>query len=135
MRFQRRAPEQLELNITPLIDVVFLLLIFFMVATSFSRESHIAINLPKASATNLSLPDNRIQIKVSSRGDYFVNGKPLVNRQLNTLMQAMESFSEGDHKRLILISADRKAPHEAVVAVMDAAGKMGFHKLQISTSF
>jgi biopolymer transport protein ExbD len=134
MQFRRRARDQPELNITPLIDVVFLLLIFFMVATSFSREAQISIDLPKASAVSKPLPDNRIEINVTSNGDYFVNGKPLVNRQLKTLMRALETFAQGDHRRLILITADRTAPHEAVVTVMDAAGKMGFHKLQISTA-
>jgi biopolymer transport protein ExbD len=135
MQFPRRAHNTVELNMTPLIDVVFLLLIFFMVATSFSRESQINIDLPKASRTQMNLPDNRIEVNVTSQGEYFINGKPLEDRQINTLMQMIGSQANGDLNRLILITADRAASHESVVAVMDAAGKLGFHQLQISTSF
>ena len=90
MKFKRKIREELPINITPLIDVVFLLLIFFMVTTTFTRETRLMVNLPEADATpSEALPD-QVEITVSRNGTYTINGRPLVNSEITTLMQGLE---------------------------------------------
>lgn len=120
---QRDSPD---INLTPLIDVVFLLLIFFMVSTTFSRESELSIELPEATAKPVEQEHEPIEIAIDSQGRYFVNNKPLVNTQIATLVQAIRSEAGDREAPPILINADAQTPHQAVVNVMDAAQQMGF---------
>ncbi|WP_111641912.1 ExbD/TolR family protein [Marinimicrobium alkaliphilum] len=133
MQFRRQRKEEDSINLTPLIDVVFLLLIFFMVSTTFTRETHLEIDLPEAEGTPSETVAEQLEILVSAEGNYSVNGQRLVNNQLATLRSALEQISEGDTARPLVISADANAPHQAVVSAMDAAGQMGFVHLSITT--
>lgn len=132
MQFRRQRRDDDNINLTPLIDVVFLLLIFFMVSTTFTKETHLEIDLPEAEgeAADSQPP---LDVVVTSAGDYSVNGRTLVNNQLNTLKSALQKASEGDSDLPVTITADARAPHESVVRVMDAAGQMGFVNLSITT--
>lgn len=133
MRF-RRQPREIEgLNLTPLIDVVFLLLIFFMVSTTFTKETHLSIELPEAQGQTSTEAAEQVEILISAEGDYSVNGQGLVNSRTSTLRAALEEASGGDNQRPLVITADAKAPHETVVRAMDAAGQSGFVHLSIST--
>ncbi len=133
MRFARRARGDVEVNLTPLIDVVFLLLIFFMVSTTFTKETHLSIDLPEADGDPATVADTRIEVSISRQGDFAVNGSPLVNSHLDTLKRALEKVSEGDITMPLIITADAATPHQAVVTVMDAAGQLGFAALSITT--
>lgn len=135
MKFQRQQREEVSVNLTPLIDVVFLLLIFFMVSTTFTKESHLEINLPEAvEGQPGAMESETVDVVVDAQGQYSVNGQPLVNTQEKTLRQAIrqQAGSEGN-KRPLVITADAEAPHQAVVTAMDVAGQLGFEKLQIAT--
>jgi biopolymer transport protein ExbD len=125
--------EDFSINITPLIDVVFLLLIFFMVTTTFSRETRLLVNLPEAEALEAQAQPDQIEIMVSRDGSYLINGRALVNRELSTLMQGLELVSQGDTNIPILIIADAEATHQAVVTAMDGIGQVGFARLSIAT--
>jgi len=131
------APKQkdtLDVNITPLIDVVFLLLIFFMVSTTFERESEIEIMLPQSSSTNKVTDDFVMEVSVDAEGTYYINGKRVINTKLETLMKAMKEVA-GDRKDPpIILSADAKTPHQAVITVMDAAARLGFIHLNFATT-
>ena len=121
------------MDLTPLIDVVFLLLIFFMVSTTFIREQRLTINLPESSESPTDVADHRVEIVVSSTGGYAVNGTPLVDNKGATLRSAINDASKGDRNLPLIITADGTAPHQAVVTAMDAAGQLGFRRLSITT--
>lgn len=138
MQFRRQLKNEDSINLTPLIDVVFLLLIFFMVSTTFTKETHLSIDLPEGSGEPVAEQPSQIEILINADGSYAVNGQSLVNKQINTLMSALEKTSPGntssDNSRTpLIITADAKTPHQAVVTAMDAAGKMGFVQLSITT--
>ncbi|QEQ96404.1 ExbD/TolR family protein [Neptunomonas concharum] len=135
MKFQRQQREEVNVNLTPLIDVVFLLLIFFMVSTTFTKESHLVIDLPEASdaAPSEDLP-TMIEVVIDEEGNYSVNGQALVNTQEKTLRQAINlQVKDQSDKPPLIITADAKTPHQAVVTAMDVSGQLGFEKLSITT--
>ena len=126
--------EELDVNITPLIDVVFLLLIFFMVSTTFERESEIEIMLPQAAANAVPTDEFVMQVTIDAEGTYYVNGKRVVNSKIETLKKAMKEVA-GDRKDPpIILSADAQTPHQAVITVMDAARQLGFVHLNFATT-
>ena len=129
----RRGPVAPEMNITPLIDVVFLLLIFFMVSTTFNRDSELSIELPAASAEAQKRRPESIEVAIDVQGRFYVNGRQLLNTQSRTLRQALESAAGDNESPPIIISADAKTPHQAVVQIMDAARRLGFVRLTFAT--
>jgi len=133
MKFRRQRGEEAGVNLTPLIDVVFLLLIFFMVSTTFKKETHINLNLPEAEGEQISAENNQIEIVISASGEYSINERALVNDEFATLRAAIKKVGKGDTELPIIISADGKAPHQAVVNAMDAAGQLGYSRLSITT--
>lgn len=133
MKFRRKSQSAQGVNLTPLIDVVFLLLIFFMVSTTFTRETRLIVNLPEADAApSETLPDT-IDILVTSDGNYALNGIPLVNKKMTTLMAGLQELAQGQKDISLTITADADTRHQAVVTAMDAAGKLGFANLSIIT--
>lgn len=126
--------EDLDINITPLIDVVFLLLIFFMVSTTFERESEIEITLPQATQDVAPTDDFVMQITIDKEGTYFINGKRVVNTQLETLKKAMQEVAGERKDPPIILSADAQTPHQAVITVMDASRQLGFVHLNFATT-
>jgi len=133
LKFKRQTDQEISVDLTPLIDVVFLLLIFFMVSTTFTKESHLEIDLPQSSAEPSSSPMKEIEVIVDAKGEYSVNDRSLVNNQIETLKKAVQKLSEGNTKIPFIITADAKTPHEYVVRVMDVAGQLGFVQLSITT--
>jgi len=134
MKFERQLNEEVSVNLTPLIDVVFLLLIFFMVTTTFTRDTNLLINLPEASGEIMDIVPEQIEVMVAQNGSYAVNGRGLVNTQLATLMDAIEEMSEGDRSLPVIITADANTSYQSVVTVMDAVAQLGFSQLNIATS-
>ena len=133
MKFRRQRRDEVGVNLTPLIDVVFLLLIFFMVSTTFTRETQLSIDLPEASGQPQEETDQRIEILIDEGGSYRVNGQSLVDARLRTLQAAIYKISAGDTTLPMIITADAQATHESVVRAMDAAGQMGFVHLSNTT--
>jgi len=133
LKFKRAIREELAINMTPLIDVVFLLLIFFMVTTTFSRETRLLVNLPEANAEAVESNPAQIEILVARDGSFSINGRALVNSRVETLVQGLEIESGGDHNLPILLIADAEATHQSVVTAMDGIGQSGFTRLSIAT--
>lgn len=133
MKFKRRAKEELSVDLTPLIDVVFLLLIFFMVSTTFTKENHLTIDLPEASGEVAETTAKQIEVIISAEGQISINDKVLLNNQVKTVKQALGKVSGGDQSLPLIITADGKAPHQSVITAMDAAGQLGFSHLSITT--
>lgn len=133
MKFRRQSKNNEEINLTPLIDVVFLLLIFFMVSTSFTKETHLKVDLPQAEGAPSSDQPEQIEILIAVDGSYAVNGRALVNTRLDTLKTALEKVANGNTKLPLIITADAKTAHQYVVRAMDAAGQLGFVNLRMTT--
>jgi biopolymer transport protein ExbD len=135
VKFRRKPRENVEINLASLIDVVFILLLFFVVTTTFTRETQLKVDLPEAVSgtppeqTELKL----LEVLIAVDGSYSLNGKQLLKSDLNGLMAALQKESEGDNSLPLTISADGKTPHQAVITAMDAAGKLGFSHLRITT--
>ncbi|WP_415888295.1 ExbD/TolR family protein [Neptuniibacter sp. SY11_33] len=133
MKFPRQRVEEVSVNLTPLIDVVFLLLIFFMVSTTFTKETHLDVDLPEASGESVVKEIEVLEILITDEGHYSVNGKPLVNTQSKTLRRALQELAGDDREMPLVITADAKTPHQAVVTAMNVSGQLGFSKLSITT--
>lgn len=128
-----KRDNDLDINITPLIDVVFLLLIFFMISTTFQRESEITIELPESSGDIAKTEKKVIEISIDNQGNYFVNQRRIKNSDIKTLKKAI-SITRGDVKEpKLIISADKLTPHQSVVRAMDAARQLGLVHLTFST--
>jgi len=134
VKFPRSAKPDTGINLTPLIDVVFLLLIFFMVTTTFTRETRMLIILPEADGEALvSEQQVVLELVVSRDGSYSVNGQNLINGDIKTIMAALKEASEGNKDIPLMITADAQSTHQAVITAMDAAGRLGFESLNIAT--
>lgn len=134
MKLSIRPRTQPEVNLTSLIDVVLLLLIFFMVSTSFVKQSQIAISLPESdSAAVVEETPEVIDVLITETGKYFVNGRELINSRPETIRNALMKVSDGDNTLPMTISADANARHQYVVTAMDVAGRLGFVQINIAT--
>lgn len=134
MKLNLRSRPQPEVNLTSLIDVVLLLLIFFMVSTSFVRQSQIEIRLPQTdNAVEVEETPERIDIMITETGTVFMNGRELINNRPETIRNALRKISGGEHDLPLTISADANAKHQYVVTTMDIAGRLGFTQINIAT--
>jgi biopolymer transport protein ExbD len=134
MKLSTRGRTQPEVNLTSLIDVVLLLLIFFMVSTSFVKQSQITIRLPEAeSGARTEEPPERIDIMITESGTFLINGRELINNRPETIRNALQKISGGDNQLPLTISADANARHQYVVTAMDVAGRLGFVSINIAT--
>lgn len=135
MRIRPRTQDtEPEVNLTPLIDVVFLLLIFFMVTTSFIQDSELHIELPYASVAPQPEQTSGIRIAVNAEGRYFLNGQELINTEPETLKQALRKITGEEANGPLVIRADAQASHQAVVTVLDVAGQLGYANIVIETA-
>jgi len=135
VKFRRKPRENVEINLASLIDVVFILLLFFVVTTTFTRETQLKVDLPEAAS---GTPPEQTELKqleilIAADGSFSLNARALLKNDLDTLMAALQKESDGDNSLPLTISADAKTPHQAVITAMDAAGKLGFAHLRITT--
>jgi biopolymer transport protein ExbD len=134
MNLSNPSREEPEINLTSLIDVVLLLLVFFMITTSFVRESKIGIRLPEASSTEeVVLIEEPLIITVSAQGTYMVNGRQLLDNRPETLDAAIRSIAGNNLGGRVTVSADAEATHQAVITAMDIAGRLGYSEISIAT--
>ncbi|MFT7652527.1 MAG: biopolymer transport protein ExbD [Limisphaerales bacterium] len=131
---RRRGRHEANVELTPLIDVVFLLLIFFMVSTTFVRETQLKIELPEANGEAQQVDPGTIEIVIDRRGEYSVSGRLLVSSDKKTLVRALQEVKDPEHSSSrVVITADALASHQAVVQAMDAAGTVGLTQISITT--
>ncbi len=136
MKFRSREQQELDVNLTSLIDVVFLLLIFFMVTTTFDKNAELKIELPTASNAAPAVQQDKLELLIDGQGRYYVNGREVLNSQPETLFQAMSQTLEelGNTTPPLVISADANVNYQAVVTAMDIAGRLGLTNFSIATS-
>lgn len=118
-----------ELNIAPLIDVVFLQLIYFMLTSSFIMQPGIRINLPQAT-TSETITEKEVLVSITKEGAIFYRETPLTMEQLEKVLQDLVAINKD---RVLIIKGDRKAEHGIVVGVMDIARRTGISKIVIGT--
>jgi biopolymer transport protein ExbD len=134
VKFRRKQRENVDINLASLIDVVFILLLFFVVTTTFTRETQLRVDLPEAvSGSPTEDQSKQLDIAISADGVFSVNNQILPKSDLATLMDALQKASNGDTSRPLSISADGKSQHQSVITAMDAAGKLGFSHLRMTT--
>ena len=134
MNFHGKNPEEdVSINLTPLIDVVFLLLIFFMVSTTFDMTSQLKIRLPEASRSQVAQPPQKINLLIDAKGNFYVNSRELTNRKSATLKAALER-SMPDGKLPIVIQSDAASPVQSLVTAMDVVGQLGLPQVSIATT-
>jgi biopolymer transport protein ExbD len=133
MKFRRRVRNDVSVELVPLVDVVLVLLLFFMVSTTFIRQTELKVELPEAKAEPQQLDETVIEISIGADGEYAVNGRLLVDNELATLMRALRDAAGGDANKQLAINADSNARHQWVVRAMDAAGQLGLVHLRITT--
>ncbi|NOT84168.1 MAG: biopolymer transporter ExbD [Methylococcaceae bacterium] len=131
MNFHRRKKEKVDISLTPMIDAVFLLLIFFMVTTTFNHEAELKIKLPEAKGAEQSDADKKIVLVINAAGEYALlgeDGNPheLAKQNLEGLQDALLKLAGQDHEMPFVISADGKTPHQAVISALDVASELGF---------
>lgn len=134
MNFRKQRKDQIELNLIPLIDVVLMLLIFFVVTTTFKNEAQVQITLPQASNDPADKPPQALEITIDKDGRYYVDKQLLINTQLDTVRRALRKvMADKSANPMLIISADGQAPHQSVVTAMDAARQVGLTHLSIAT--
>lgn len=132
MKFRERAREELGIDLTPLIDVVFMLLLFFVVTTTlFKGATQLGIQLPKANAENLNKEKNVIEIGVDAKGQYYLNGKPVGSNQAAKLKAALATQLKGKSAAPVLLVGDGNAPHQAIVSALEVTSELGISQVQI----
>jgi biopolymer transport protein ExbD len=133
MKFRRHRTEaSLRLNLTPLIDTVFLLLIFFMMTTTFNRQSELQIQLPETESEQVSeQTEQPIRILINKKGEMAINSweTALVNDTLQTMTMALEKAAGTQENPSLLISADANAPHQSVMRALEAAQTLGYNRI------
>ena len=125
MNLRPRRSEPPRVDITPLIDVVFLMLIFFMVSTTFDKQTQLKVELPSATTTDASeKPVEKIEITIDAKGDFYVNERELVKHDAETLRRSMQKIAEGRSDLPVIVSGDRNAPLQSMMTVLDVAAQL-----------
>ena len=135
MKLQTRKPkEDPEINLISLIDIALLLVIFFMLSSTFMQEGRLKIELPQASlAPTGRQKSDPLVVTVTQSGVYRVNDRELLNNSPDTLRAAIMEVAGADRNRPVTVRADGRATHQSVVSAMDVLGKLGFVKINIAT--
>jgi len=130
MNLRPRRAEPPRIDLTPLIDVVFLMLIFFMVSTTFDKQTQLKVDLPEASPTEQeALSPKRIDITIDANGHFYVNERELVQHDAATLRRTLSKISNNVVDVPIVVSGDRNAPLQSMMTVLDVAAQLGMNRL------
>ena len=134
MNLRTRRAEDPEINLISLIDVVLMMVIFFMLSSTFVDEGRLKIQLPTASERPLvGGPGERIVVTVTELGGYLVNDRELINASRETLQAAVLAVAGKERGERVVLRADARATHQAVITAMDVVGKMGFQQIDVAT--
>lgn len=133
MKLLPRYSEEPDVNLTPMIDVVFLLLLFFMVSTSFIRESSLKVDLPQATGEQMTEQEAPIDIVISAEGEMLINDLPVLVTNSDDMRRALKKAVGDNADPHIIISADAEAAYQRIVTAMDAAQSLGFSRLTLAT--
>ena len=133
MNLAPQSAEEPDVNLTPMIDVVFLLLLFFMVSTSFVRESSLKVDLPEATGQVLAEQEKPVDIIINLNGIFIINGTTLEHPSSDELSRYLKEAVGDNDDPHIIISADSKAEYQSIVTAMDVAQQLGYSRLTLAT--
>jgi biopolymer transport protein ExbD len=134
VNFQRRKPDEPEINLIAFIDVLMVILIFLMLSTTFSRFTELQVTLPSADADKLEQRSPEIIVAVSADGQYSVKGQRIDGRQVELLAAALTAAAAGRQDAMVIVSADALAAHQSVINVLDAARRAGLVRLTFAAN-
>jgi biopolymer transport protein ExbD len=134
MRIGNSSADDFEINVVPLIDVLFTLLMFFVLTTTFVQQGHLKVALPQASDKAAAPVADTLAIVIDRQGHFFVANNRVLGDDEATLQRAIHAAAGNDTGRQVLLRADAMTPHQAVVTAMDAVGRLGFTHLSIATA-
>ncbi|HZF97651.1 MAG TPA: biopolymer transporter ExbD [Pseudoxanthomonas sp.] len=129
-----RAGDEPEINLVPLIDVILVLIIFFVITTTFESRSTLQLQLPSASARPASDQAQPLSVLVNAEGRYFVGNQEVLRTDVDALKQAILKNGGEDRARPVLLRADARARHQAVITALDALGQLGFRNVSMATA-
>jgi biopolymer transport protein ExbD len=138
MKFRRKKREKVDITLISMIDVLFVLLLFFMVSTTFNRHTEVKIKLPEASGAEAENHPKNVTVIIDAKGDYYLTGSDDQSRKLpdqsrETLMRELPRLAAQAKDIPFIISADAKTPHQSVMTVLDVAGQVGFSHITFAT--
>jgi biopolymer transport protein ExbD len=129
-----RAHDEPEINLVPLIDVILVLIIFFVITTTFDARSTLQLQLPSAQSRAEPSPNQPLSVLINAEGRYFVDQREVLRTDTDALKQALGQAAGEDRQRPVLLRADARTPHQAVVTALDALGQLGFRRVSIATA-
>jgi biopolymer transport protein ExbD len=129
-----RAHDEPEINLVPLIDVILVLIIFFVITTTFDARSTLQLQLPSASQQPSDTPAKALSVLVNAEGRYFVGDSEVLHTDVDALKQAITQAAGKDRDRPVLLRADGRTPHQAVVTALDALAQLNFKRVSIATA-
>jgi biopolymer transport protein ExbD len=129
-----RAHDEPEINLVPLIDVILVLIIFFVITTTFDSRSMLQLQLPSATGEPVAAQTKALSVLVNADGHYFVDEHEVLRTDIDALKQTLTQVAGSDRQRTVLLRADARTPHQAVVTALDALGQLGFRKISIATA-
>jgi biopolymer transport protein ExbD len=130
----RRAEDNPEINLVPLIDVILVLIIFFVVTTTFDARSVLKLELPRADGQPNEAQSRALSLLVNADGRYFVDDREALRTDLDSLKRTIAEVAGSDRERPVLLRADARTPHQAVVTALEALGQLGFRQISIATA-
>ena len=135
MNLRPKQREDPDINLAPLIDVVFLLLIFFMVSTTFNDDARLRLELPQADGEPARAGEiELLELVVDVSGRFYVDGQQVLGTDSRTLRRALAEVMDDDRELPVLIKADAKTPHQAVMTALDALGQLGMSRVAFAAS-
>ncbi|MES2670195.1 MAG: biopolymer transporter ExbD [Pseudomonadota bacterium] len=129
-----RSDDEPEINLVPLIDVILILIIFFVVTTTFDARSVLKLQLPQANGEPSEASAKALSVLVNAEGRYFVQDREALRTDLESLKRTIVEVAGDDRKRPVLLRADARTPHQSVVTALDALGQLGFRQISIATA-
>jgi len=129
-----RADDAPAIDLVPLIDVILVLIIFFVVTTTFDARSTLRVELPKASQQAAAEPTHGLSILVNAEGRFFVNDQEVLRTDVESVKQTIAAVAGDDRAQSVLLRADARTPYQAVVTAQDALGQLGFRRIAIATA-
>lgn len=133
MKFKRPQVEDIQINLTPMIDCLLFILVFLLLSTTFNQFSRMSLSLPDAQGVPPKQYEHKIEVIVDASGHYSVNGQSIATKEIADLNTAIKQISNERRDLMFVIAADAKATHQDVIRVMDVAGQLGFVNINIST--
>ena len=129
-----RGSDEPDINLVPLIDVILVLIIFFVITTTFDARSTLQLQLPSATAQPVSEQVKSLSVLINAEGRYFVGDQEVLRTDIDALKQALATAGGEDRSRQVMLRADARTPHQAVVTALDALGQLGFRRISIATA-